>query len=125
MIKIKNFRWLIAVMLMLATALNYLDRQNLPMVITELRKVMPIDAILLQTIVTDLFPNKVVGSMAGLAGGVGCFGAMLFSLLAGQLIQHIGYSAVFVMIGLMHPLAFLLILSIVGKIKLVKQLKVI
>ena len=42
-IKIKNFRWWIAVMLMLATALNYLDRQNLPMVITELRKVIPID----------------------------------------------------------------------------------
>ena len=43
--KVKNFRWWIAIMLMLATALNYLDRQNLPMVITELRKVIPIDNI--------------------------------------------------------------------------------
>jgi ACS family hexuronate transporter-like MFS transporter len=41
--KIKNFRWWIAALLMLATALNYLDRQNLPMVITELRKIFPID----------------------------------------------------------------------------------
>lgn len=80
---------------------------------------------LLQTICTDLFPNKVVGSVSGLAGGVGCFGAMLFSLLAGQLIQHIGYSSVFIIIGLMHPLAFLLILLIVGKIKQVNPLKVL
>lgn len=80
---------------------------------------------LLQTICTDLFPNKVVGSVSGLAGGVGCFGAMLFSLLAGQLIQRIGYSSVFIIIGLMHPLAFLLILLIVGKIKQVNPLKVL
>src|SRR5450759_4294609 len=45
-IKIKNFRWWIAGLLMLVTALNYLDRQNLPMVITELRKVFPIDNVI-------------------------------------------------------------------------------
>lgn len=79
---------------------------------------------LLQTICADLFPKKVVGSVSGLAGGVGCFGAMLFSLLAGQMIQHIGYSPVFVIVGLMHPIAFLLILLMVGKIKQVKPLMV-
>lgn len=75
---------------------------------------------LLQTLCTDLFPSRVVGSVAGLAGGVGCFGAMLFSLLAGQMIQQVGYSSVFVIIGLLHPLSFLLILLIVGEIKQVK-----
>lgn len=75
---------------------------------------------LLQTLCTDLFPSKVVGSVAGLAGGVGCFGAMLFSLLAGQMIQHIGYSSVFIIIGLLHPISFLLILLMVGEIRQVK-----
>jgi ACS family hexuronate transporter-like MFS transporter len=80
---------------------------------------------ILQTLCTDLFPNKVVGSVAGLAGGIGCFGAMFFSLLAGQIIQQIGYFPVFLMIGLMHPLGFLSILLIVGKIKMVQPLETV
>ena len=77
---------------------------------------------LLQTIGTDLFPNKVVGSVSGLAGSIGCFGAMFFGLLAGQIIQQIGYYPVFAMVGLMHPLGFLLILLIIGKIEQVKPI---
>src|SRR5688572_7098201 len=42
--KIKHFRWWIAGLLAFATALNYLDRQNLPVVISELKKFIPIDA---------------------------------------------------------------------------------
>ncbi len=41
--KIKHFRWWIAGLLALATAINYLDRQNLPVVITELQKSIPIN----------------------------------------------------------------------------------
>jgi MFS transporter, ACS family, hexuronate transporter len=77
---------------------------------------------LMQTVVTDLFPIRVVGSVAGLAGGIGCFGAMFFSLLAGQIIQSIGYEPVFLIMGLMHPVSFGLILVIVGKIQQVKPL---
>jgi MFS transporter, ACS family, hexuronate transporter len=75
---------------------------------------------IMQTATTDIFPNKVVGSVTGLVGSFGCFGAMLFSLLAGQLIQSAGYSPVFVMVGFMHPIAFLLILFLVKKIVQVK-----
>lgn len=80
---------------------------------------------MLQTIGTDLFPNRVVGSVSGLAGSIGCFGAMFFGLLAGQIIQNVGYFPVFLMIGLMHPLGFLLILLIVRKIKMVQPLKAV
>lgn len=38
MTRIKNLRWCIAILLAAATALNYLDRQNLPVVVTELQK---------------------------------------------------------------------------------------
>lgn len=35
---IKNFRWWIVGMIALATAINYLDRQNLPVALSEIRK---------------------------------------------------------------------------------------
>jgi ACS family hexuronate transporter-like MFS transporter len=77
---------------------------------------------LVQTIVTDIFPRQVVGSVAGLVGGIGCFGAMLFSLLAGQMVQQVGYPPVFLLVGLMHPIGFVLILLMVGKIGQVKTI---
>jgi len=40
--QIPNLRWWIAVLLAVATAINYLDRQNLPVVITEIQKSIPI-----------------------------------------------------------------------------------
>src|ERR1035437_3499022 len=39
---IPNLRWWIAGLLAAATALNYLDRQNLPVVIGEVQKSIPI-----------------------------------------------------------------------------------
>src|SRR5690606_17903354 len=41
-IKIKHLRWWIAGMIALATAINYLDRQTLPVALGELRKSFPI-----------------------------------------------------------------------------------
>ena len=40
--KIKNFRWWIVGLIALATAINYLDRQNLPVAIVEIKKAFPI-----------------------------------------------------------------------------------
>lgn len=80
---------------------------------------------LVQTIVIDLFPKKVAGSAAGLVGGVGVLGAMIFSLIAGYMVQYLGYSPVFILVGLMHPVAFLLIMLFVGKIKMVQPLKTV
>lgn len=78
---------------------------------------------LLQTVVTDLFPQKVVGAVAGLVGGAGCFGAMIFSLIAGQMVQNVGYTPVFILIGLMHPIGYLLIILLVRKIEQVKPIE--
>ncbi len=38
-------------------------------------------AAVVMTLPTDLFPSKVVGSVGGLLGSAGSFGAMLFGLL--------------------------------------------
>lgn len=42
MTRIPNLRWWIAGLLAAATALNYLDRQNLPVVVSELQKSIPL-----------------------------------------------------------------------------------
>lgn len=56
-------------------------------------------------LVSDLFPKTSAASVAGLVGAVGASGGLLMSLLAGPIIQHIGYIPVFVGLACLHPLA--------------------
>ncbi len=78
---------------------------------------------ILQTLSADIFPSAVVGSVAGLMGAVGSFGAMLFDLFVGSVLTYShSYSLVFVIAGLLHPLAFLLILLLIPKIEPVAAL---
>jgi ACS family hexuronate transporter-like MFS transporter len=73
-------------------------------------------AAIVQTLPTDLFPSKVVGSVGGLLGAAGSFGAMLFGLLVGWTVEHHGYGPAFIIAGLLHPLAFAVILATVRRI---------
>jgi len=73
-------------------------------------------ASIVQTLPADLFPSRVVGSVGGLLGSAGSFGAMLFNLFIGWLVEHHGYSPAFLIAGLLHPLAFLVILASVKRI---------
>lgn len=75
---------------------------------------------IVQTLAADIFPSSVVGSVAGLMGAIGSFGALLFNLLVGILVTKYGYSPVFIIAGMMHPLSFVLALLIIRKIELVK-----
>ncbi len=72
----------------------------------------------LQTLAADIFPSAVVGSVAGLMGAVGSFGAMLFDLMVGSTLTHThSYSLVLLAAGLLHPIAFLLILFFIPRIE--------
>jgi ACS family hexuronate transporter-like MFS transporter len=73
-------------------------------------------SVTVQTLPADLFPANFVGSVEGLLGSAGSFGAMLFGLLVGWLVDRQGYGRVFLIAGLMHPIAFLVILSSVRSI---------
>jgi len=42
MVKGRNFRWVVVALIMAATALNYLDRQTLPVVVVEVQKDIPL-----------------------------------------------------------------------------------
>jgi len=70
-----------------------------------------------QTLAADIFPSSIVGSVEGLLGSAGSFGGMLFGLLVGYLVTYHGYTPVFLMAGLLHPVALLLILAVVGRIE--------
>jgi len=69
-----------------------------------------------QTLPADLFPARVVGSVEGLLGCAGSFGGMLFNDLVGRMVEHHGYAPAFLIAGVLHPLAFLIILATVKNI---------
>lgn len=71
----------------------------------------------IQTLPADMFPSSMVGSVAGLMGGVGSFGGVLFNLLIGEILTRTGsYAPVFVVAGLLHPVSFVLVLALIRRI---------
>jgi len=71
-----------------------------------------------QTLPTDLYPRHKVGSVAGIIGSSGSFGGFTVMLIAGWMITTLGgYGPVFVTLSWMHPLAFVIILIMIPRIK--------
>ena len=65
----------------------------------------------------DMFPQRVVGSVAGLVGFGGAMGGVVFGLVVGYLLDHgFGYETVFGMVGTFHVIAFCIILLAVRAI---------
>ena len=60
------------------------------------------------TITNDIYPTHVVGSVAGIVAFGNGLGGTLFTFLTGYIVQHYSYNAIFVMMGFMHPVAYLL-----------------
>ncbi|HEY1794023.1 MAG TPA: MFS transporter [Opitutaceae bacterium] len=73
-------------------------------------------ASIVMTLPADLFPSATVGSVGGLLGSAGAFGAMLFGLLVGWLVERDGYGPAFAIAGVLHPLALIVILCSIGHI---------
>lgn len=66
---------------------------------------------LVMVLPTDLFPGKLVGSVAGLVGFGGAMGGVVFGFVVGYLLDHgFGYGVVFGAVSTFHVLAFLIIL---------------
>ncbi len=66
---------------------------------------------LVMVLPTDLFPGKLVGSVAGLVGFGGAMGGVVFGFVVGYLLDHgFGYGVVFGMVSTFHVIAFLVIL---------------
>lgn len=73
------------------------------------------------TLCSDCFPAKAVASVTGLGGFAGGIGGILFSaLIPGFVVQYFGYVPVFILMGILHPLAFLVIKVFIKTIKQVE-----
>jgi MFS transporter, ACS family, hexuronate transporter len=67
---------------------------------------------LVMVLPADLFPQNVVGSVAGLVGFGGAMGGIAFGEVAGFLLDHgFDYGLVFRIAGVLHVVAFLIILA--------------
>ena len=66
----------------------------------------------------DIFPQRAVGSVAGLVGFGGAMGGVVFGLVAGYLLDHgFGYGVVFGIVGTFHVIAYGIILLAVRKVE--------
>lgn len=72
----------------------------------------------LVTLTNDIYPTRIVGSVAGLVAFGNGLGGTLFTYLTGWIVQYFGYNSVFIVMGFLHPLAFLLVRFLVrGELK--------
>jgi ACS family hexuronate transporter-like MFS transporter len=66
----------------------------------------------------DLFPRRVVASVAGLVGFGGAMGGVVFNLIAGRMLDAgYGYGPVFAIVSTLHVLAFILILLTIREVQ--------
>jgi ACS family hexuronate transporter-like MFS transporter len=63
----------------------------------------------LQTLPTDLFRGREVGTVSGFSGMGGAIGGILANLGTGYVVQHFSYAPVFFLAGLMHPISIALV----------------
>jgi MFS transporter, ACS family, aldohexuronate transporter len=76
---------------------------------------------LVMTLPADIFPQRVVGSVAGLVGFGGAMGGLVFGLLVGYLLDHgFGYGLVFGIVSTFHVLGFLIILAAIRQVRPMK-----
>jgi ACS family hexuronate transporter-like MFS transporter len=66
----------------------------------------------------DLFPPRVVGSVAGLVGFGGAMGGVVFNLIAGRMLDGGGgYGPVFAIVSAFHVIAFIILLLTIPKVQ--------
>lgn len=71
------------------------------------------------TVASDTFPRRAVASVVGFGGMCGAIGGLFMNLVSGGMLQWLGsYTPLFVFAGIMHPIAWFTIRTLVkGNIK--------
>jgi len=75
---------------------------------------------LLLTLPADMFPSDVVASVSGLSGFGAGAGGILSTYLVGYLLDRFSYKAVFTLMAMMHPLAFVVVIALIPTIRPVR-----
>lgn len=71
----------------------------------------------ISVVIAEAFPVKNVASVLGIAGGFGALGAVLFNYFVGQMIGSLGVGTIFIAMAFMHPIAVLILWTMVRKEK--------
>jgi ACS family hexuronate transporter-like MFS transporter len=61
----------------------------------------------LQTVTNDIFPAATIGSVSGMIAFGSGLGGSAFTWLTGWVVQHFSYDAIFIIMGTLHPAAYL------------------
>lgn len=70
-----------------------------------------------QTLPSDFFSGKSVGSLAGMGGMVGVFSVIIMNFFVPRIVEQYSYTPIFVLIGIFVPLGLLAIFFFAKKIK--------
>lgn len=68
-------------------------------------------------VIAEAFPVKNAASVLGIAGGFGAAGAVLFNYFVGEFMGTIGAEKIFIAMAFMHPIAVLILWTMVKKEK--------
>jgi ACS family hexuronate transporter-like MFS transporter len=75
-----------------------------------------------QTIPSDIFPNRMVASVAGLAQSGAGLGAVIFVMSTGWIVDVFSYSPVIIAAGIFGPIATISLIILTGKIEKSKSI---
>ena len=67
----------------------------------------------LSVVIAETFPIANVGSVMGIAAGFGAAGAIVFNTYVGRMMETLGSAQIFAVMAFLHPLAALLLWSMV------------
>ncbi|MDO7836407.1 MFS transporter [Sphingobium sp. HBC34] len=67
------------------------------------------------TMASDLFPRNAVATATGMAGLAGNLGVLLFTLLLGQMVDQVGYTPFFILLGVLDLVGAALLWTLVRK----------
>lgn len=66
----------------------------------------------LMTMTNDIYAPEVMGSVSGIVAFGSGLGATLFTGMAGWIVQNFGYTGVFVLMGVLHPISWLVLTAL-------------
>ncbi|WP_332369123.1 hypothetical protein [Spirosoma telluris] len=69
------------------------------------------------TSISDMFGQKATSTVVGLSGTAGAISSLLLNPLMGVVIQRYSYTPLWIASGLLYPLAFILLITLIPKIK--------
>lgn len=75
----------------------------------------------LSVVISEAFPVKNVASVLGIAGGCGALGAVIFNYFVGEMMGSVGSGNIFIAMAFMHPIAVLILWTMVKKEKVSKK----